>query len=565
MAAGSNGTVQTVEATNPGDGTLNLSVKSSVAWIVPTVGPARTCASGATSCIPIFIALTTSTLAKGTYTGFVTVSDPAAVDAPQSISVTVQPGGSVPGKVDFFLPPDGSKSDYTFSSNSTLQFAASADDQRKWLAMSLDGGGTFAFGTSARGPVSRPAKEAAPRAVVALDSGGSFPFTNAYRIRALHLPDMAEGTYKGSVVVSASAISADNKTVPVTLQVTTQPIAQMTVAPVRLVVAQGAPAQTVVAQALNIGQGQLTVSSASAAAGSGGKWLTAGDVSANSFPLTIDPSGLEVGVYQGSVTINSNAANSVLTATYELQIVPPGGPEVTFQGVGADGLGIIADSLAPGGRAFVLGTQLTAQDPATATDAPWATTLNDVQVLVNDRPVPLFSTAYGKIVFQVPFDMPTGVGTLKVLRGDQSSNTISVNINAFVPRIPRNALNAGKVFDAGGNLIGPDNPAHPGDNLTVWAVGLGITKPAVDAGAMPPSEEPLARIFERPLVLLGGNGAVAPLLFEPGVSSLAPGQIGIYQVTFGIPEEVLRAPAVGLTLVQTGAPSNTVTIPIVDR
>src|ERR1700730_15425923 len=77
--AGANGPVQTVSATNAGDGSLSLGVSSTAGWLV------RPVVNGA-----VQIALNTSSLTPGAYTEFVTVNSPGAVDAPQTISVTVQ-------------------------------------------------------------------------------------------------------------------------------------------------------------------------------------------------------------------------------------------------------------------------------------------------------------------------------------------------------------------------------------------------------------------------------------------------------------------------------------------
>src|SRR5213078_1536918 len=114
VAVGSNGSGQTVQATNIGDGALALSLSSSVPWIAPALGAAAPCSAFPTSCIPIQIGLQTASLAKGIYTGVVTVSDPNAVDAPQDITVTVQVGGAVPDKVDLYVAPNGSTAETTF-------------------------------------------------------------------------------------------------------------------------------------------------------------------------------------------------------------------------------------------------------------------------------------------------------------------------------------------------------------------------------------------------------------------------------------------------------------------
>src|SRR5262249_49705250 len=78
---------QTVEAFNLGDGALSLSVSSAASWLTPSLGAARPCTSTtqARACTPIQIAMNIGSLATGTYTGIVRVTDPNAVDAPQTI------------------------------------------------------------------------------------------------------------------------------------------------------------------------------------------------------------------------------------------------------------------------------------------------------------------------------------------------------------------------------------------------------------------------------------------------------------------------------------------------
>src|SRR5258708_5467004 len=97
---GQNGVTQVVTASNAGDGALSLSASASVSWIAASI-------TGATS---VQMALNTSSLARGKYTGLVTVTDPNAVDAPQNITVTVQVGSAVPDSMDLYLPPGGAVS-----------------------------------------------------------------------------------------------------------------------------------------------------------------------------------------------------------------------------------------------------------------------------------------------------------------------------------------------------------------------------------------------------------------------------------------------------------------------
>jgi hypothetical protein len=107
VVPGNNGPSQTVDALNSGDGQLHLQATSSAPWLVPSVGQSAFCGGLIGPCIPIQIALQTSPLAKGAYTGTVTISDPNAIDAPQFVTVTVAVGGSVPDKLEFYAPVTG--------------------------------------------------------------------------------------------------------------------------------------------------------------------------------------------------------------------------------------------------------------------------------------------------------------------------------------------------------------------------------------------------------------------------------------------------------------------------
>ena len=136
IVIGANGPAQTVQATNIGDGALAPTVAASVPWLTPTLGAPAPCAAFPTPCIPVQIELQTSALAKGIYTGIVTVSDPNALDAPQDITVTVQIGGAVPDTVELYVAPNGSTAETTFSTNSTMNGKVVTANSQSWLSPS---------------------------------------------------------------------------------------------------------------------------------------------------------------------------------------------------------------------------------------------------------------------------------------------------------------------------------------------------------------------------------------------------------------------------------------------
>src|SRR5689334_14168623 len=78
VAQGANGTINASQlpyAFNFVDGSLNLKTSLSDSWLVASVGNVTITCQGGINCNPIQITLQTSSLAKGTYTGFIPVSD----------------------------------------------------------------------------------------------------------------------------------------------------------------------------------------------------------------------------------------------------------------------------------------------------------------------------------------------------------------------------------------------------------------------------------------------------------------------------------------------------------
>src|SRR5262245_283094 len=112
--AGAAAATQSVEAYNIGDGSLSLRATASVPWIAATVGNSRNCVTtiNSSQCIPVLIALNTGSLANGMFTGIVTVEDPNAVDAPQTITVTVRVG-----PIDLYVAPGTARDTYIATSS----------------------------------------------------------------------------------------------------------------------------------------------------------------------------------------------------------------------------------------------------------------------------------------------------------------------------------------------------------------------------------------------------------------------------------------------------------------
>jgi uncharacterized protein (TIGR03437 family) len=523
IAQGASGGVQTVEAYNAADGSLNLKLTSSVTWISGTVGAQRACPSQPGLCTPLQFSLNTSALPAGTVTGIVTVSDPnAVVDAPQTITVTVQIGGAVPSSLNVYAAPGGTR-DLSFSTNSQLGTVVKTNDGGQWLSLALDGTGSFRF---------------------------AYP----YRVHFAPTSAMGQGTYPATIATSGSSFAADNKSIQVTMQVTTQPIAQPSTSHIVVRLAQGAPVYTTSITLANVGQGTLQVQGAKT---SGAAWITAtpyslGGLIPDGAVLTINASALAPGIYTDGITFTSNAVaytgaqgdTASFTVPVDLEIIAAGAPVLDFQGVQDNATFVPGDAVAPGDIVAVKGQQLSAKDGTQAGAPPIATQLSDTQVLFNGQPLPLYYTSYGQINCQIPADAPVGTSLVQVKRQDgQASNLVSVDIAARAPRLLLGGVGLyGAITNLDYSRPMPDgsfpgvatHAAKAGDTLTLYAIGLGPTSPYVAAGQPAPSSEPLARLTSTPMVTFGGGlgGATATPLF----AGLTPTYAGLYQVNVTIPD-----------------------------
>lgn len=502
VPTGTNGPTYSIDTFNIGDGKLSLQASSSVPWLVPTVGSAGVCGLRG-GCYPVAIAFQTASLAAGTYTGVITLSDPNAVDTPQNITVTAQVGGDVPNNLVFYLAP-GSSSSTTFTTNGPIAAKVSS---ASWLtATSSANSATGGYETT-----------------VTATAGSS----------------MAATDYNSTIIVTGSSFGADNKQVSVLLHVTTQPIAQASSTTLSLDAAQGSKAQTVAVGVTNAGQGTLTVSGVTATAASSGTWLTAASVSGG-ITVTADPTGLTPGTYTGTVTIASNGVNGNLVIPVQLVVVAQGPPLAFAGGAVNNGTFANGEPLAQGGIVAVFGNQFSFDVPQGAVSLPLQTTLDGVQVLVNGKAAPVYYVSSGQINFEIPIDASTGDGTIQIVRNGTQGNLIYVDINTVVPRFILFDGGYGIMTTPDGTVTGiPSNPVKVGDTVEIYTLGLGPTSPAVPSGTASPTS-PLAVVPGTTQVCFGVETPFfqAPCA-TPAFVGLTPNFVGLYQINVTIPAGIM--------------------------
>jgi uncharacterized protein (TIGR03437 family) len=209
----------------------------------------------------------------------------------------------------------------------------------------------------------------------------------------------------------------------------------------------------------------------------------------------------------------------------------------------------------PGSIGTIFGTGLTrgvkGVIQAATTRLPFS--IQGTSVLVNGIPAPIFAIAningQEQINFQVPWEVQ-GI-TIPLLPGDQivqnppepTQPTVSIVVvnngtvspamgAAFYGIQPAIITSDGKqavAVHADYSLVTSQNPARPGEVITLFGIGFGAVTPSPTTGA-PSGASPPSTFNTMPTMGISGHSAV--VLF----AGLTPGLVGLYQFNVVIPD-----------------------------
>ena len=180
---------------------------------------------------------------------------------------------------------------------------------------------------------------------------------------------------------------------------------------------------------------------------------------------------------------------------------------------------------------------------AQATSLPLPNTLNGIQVLLNNVPVPLFYADPNQINFQVPMGIAqSGTTDLQVLEvstgrllGDTTVGLTPVNPGLFTQA--GNGIGAAAALNQDNTLNTQTNPAVQGSVIQLFGTGQGFIAGAPADGTA--SSGPLSTA-QPPVIIMGPGGAVpdANVVY----SGLAPTLVGVWQINVKIPDTVITTP-----------------------
>lgn len=259
---------------------------------------------------------------------------------------------------------------------------------------------------------------------------------------------------------------------------------------------------------------------------------------------------LVAGATAGSVTVTASVAGLQAPASFTLTVIPPG-PVITANSfVNAASF---QPGITPGGLATIIGTGLApgVQGVLLANPVgigPLASTLNNTQITFNGLTAPIYSivnlNGQEQITVQVPYELQAGTATAVVNVGNGSSTTVqNVPVRSLQPGLFEttgpNGARYGVLQRPDGSFVSPSNPARRGEQLRMFATGLGQTSPATGTNRAGIPGQTAANS-----VIVGVNNAGVG-----GVSAeLLAGSVGIFVVTFTVPSDTAAGASQPLAL-----------------
>ena len=194
--------------------------------------------------------------------------------------------------------------------------------------------------------------------------------------------------------------------------------------------------------------------------------------------------------------------------------------------------------IAPGGLVSILGQRLS-DSQITLQNTSLPLQLGNTIVTIGDQQLPLSASGDSQLSAVVPFGVNINTNQQLLVQRDTTYATpVSVDIAAAQPGILQNGQQA-MITDAQGNLIGLSNPAHAGDPIVIYGVGLGAVNPSIGDGMITPDSPPTATV-NAVSVSIGGQDA--PVSF----ARLVPGFVGVYQISVSVPEGIVSGDQVVL-------------------
>ena len=222
-------------------------------------------------------------------------------------------------------------------------------------------------------------------------------------------------------------------------------------------------------------------------------------------------------------------------------------PAIATGGV-QNGATFTSNPVAPGSVVTLKGNNLAGRIAA-ALSYPLASTMAGASVSVNGTPAPLFYVSPSQINIQLPYEIAPGSAALSVNACGGTSPVATFQVAPTAPYILLGGNGAALIQNADYSLNSAAKPAHAGDTVMVYLIGIGAVDNTVATG-QPAGNMVLAHAKAPSSATIGGQSA--PVLFL----GLTPGFVGLAQANLTVPS--LATGSYDLIVTVGGVASNTV-------
>jgi uncharacterized protein (TIGR03437 family) len=513
-APGANASSQFFSITTLGSATvkptLTMTTSSGGNWLALSSPVTSTLSTQST----VRVDFNTTGLATGFYSAVITATGAGVQNSPVTIPVNLAVGTATtgpalavsPASLSFTASTGANPLPTTIAINNSGQgtifpvLTTSTTDGNAWLNASLNG---------------------------QIGAGGSTTATVSISTGSL-----ANGSYSGTILLTdAGAINAPVKiNVALSIQVA-NPLLSLGSGGLTFNSASGSVQKLGATVPLsNAGTGTLNFN-ASASTKAGGNWLAVTPATGsanNTLTVTVDPTNLPVGVYTGAITVSIIGTQ----ASQNIQVLfAVGTPVASINQSGiVNGANFVSTIVAPGEIVSIFGLNL---GPATgqqtqATAGFLATTQAGISVTFDGTPAPLYYVGANQINLQVPWEVAGKTSTtVLVANNGQNSLPYTLSLRPLDPAMFVAGNGRVTVVDQAGNQITPSNPASAGQQLSIYATGLGSVNGTIKTGQLTPAGT-LFSTTAPASVTAGANASVS-------FCGLAPGFVGLYQINFTLP------------------------------
>ncbi|MDQ6677376.1 MAG: hypothetical protein M3Z09_08785 [Acidobacteriota bacterium] len=275
--------------------------------------------------------------------------------------------------------------------------------------------------------------------------------------------------------------------------------------------------------------------------------VTTGSAALSNTTAITGPDGLAstsvtAGSLVGPVTVTATSGG--FSQTFTLTVIQIGPSNFSY----LNGASFVPNSLSPGSIVTINAQGLVGSNIQGTVGGsfvgPMPFNVAGVSVTLNNIPAPIYyvSNQNGQqsVTIQVPFEVPPGVVPITVSASVGGSTNGFVTVLPVSPGLFESVNTDGRrrvvALRPNGTVVTPANPAVRGENLRVYATGLGPVSPNVPTGSFSPAGSDPA-ITSNLVAGINNNGV-------PIVQAIyARNLVGVYELTVMVPNDAVAFPS----------------------